>query len=86
MECLQKRPRVFFEECDDPLISRIGWVAELVPASRSAARVVVGEVVVGRHHLHESEHSIEEMLPHVGRSPDTSPVLKKRLTLAGWSH
>jgi hypothetical protein len=29
-ECLPKRPRVFFEEWDDPLISGIGWVSELV--------------------------------------------------------
>jgi iron complex transport system substrate-binding protein len=27
---LPKRPRVFFEEWDDPLISGIGWVSELV--------------------------------------------------------
>jgi iron complex transport system substrate-binding protein len=29
-ERLLKRPRVFFEEWDDPLISGIGWVSELV--------------------------------------------------------
>jgi len=29
-ECLPKRPRLFFEEWDDPLISGIGWVSELV--------------------------------------------------------
>ena len=29
-ECLPKRPKVFFEEWDDPPISGIGWVAELV--------------------------------------------------------
>jgi len=28
--CLPKRPKVFFEEWDDPLISGIGWVSELV--------------------------------------------------------
>ena len=28
--CLPRRPRVFFEEWDDPLISGIGWVSELV--------------------------------------------------------
>jgi iron complex transport system substrate-binding protein len=28
--CLPKRPRIFFEEWDDPLISGIGWVSELV--------------------------------------------------------
>jgi iron complex transport system substrate-binding protein len=27
---LQRRPRVYFEEWDDPMISGIGWVAELV--------------------------------------------------------
>jgi iron complex transport system substrate-binding protein len=27
---LRKRPRVFFEEWDDPLIAGIGWVSELV--------------------------------------------------------
>jgi ABC-type Fe3+-hydroxamate transport system substrate-binding protein len=27
---LTKRPKVFFEEWDDPLISGIGWVSELV--------------------------------------------------------
>ena len=27
---LSRRPRVFFEEWDDPLISGIGWVSELV--------------------------------------------------------
>src|SRR5437868_7485957 len=29
-ERLPKRPRVFFEEWDDPLIFGIGWVSELV--------------------------------------------------------
>src|SRR5215831_4516820 len=29
-ECLSKRPRVFFEEWDHPLISGIGWVSELI--------------------------------------------------------
>jgi iron complex transport system substrate-binding protein len=29
-EQLPKRPRVFFEEWDDPLISAIGWVSELI--------------------------------------------------------
>jgi iron complex transport system substrate-binding protein len=30
---LARRPRVFFEEWDDPLISGIGWVSELVEAA-----------------------------------------------------
>jgi iron complex transport system substrate-binding protein len=29
-ECLPRRPRVFFEEWDDPMISGIGWVSELI--------------------------------------------------------
>jgi len=29
-ECLPQRPRLFFEEWDDPLISGIGWVSELI--------------------------------------------------------
>jgi iron complex transport system substrate-binding protein len=56
-----KRPRVFFEEWDDPLISAIGWVSELVEiaggidvfadrANQAAAkdRVVTMEEVVTR--------------------------------------
>jgi Periplasmic binding protein len=29
-ECLPQRPKVFFEEWDNPLISGIGWVSELI--------------------------------------------------------
>ena len=60
-ECLPKRPRVFFEEWDDPLISGIGWVSELVEiaggidifadrGNQGAAkdRVVAAEEVVAR--------------------------------------
>ena len=58
---LPKRPRVFFEEWDDPLISGIGWVSELVEIAggvdifadrrnRSAAkdRLVTVEEVIAR--------------------------------------
>jgi iron complex transport system substrate-binding protein len=58
---LPKRPRVFFEEWDDPLISGIGWVSELVEIAggvdifadrrnRSAAkdRLVTIEEVIAR--------------------------------------
>jgi len=58
---LKKRPRVFFEEWDDPLISGIGWVSELVEIAggidifadlrhQGAAkdRVVTAEEVVAR--------------------------------------
>ena len=60
-ESLRKRPRVFFEEWDDPLISGIGWVSELVEIAggvdifadrrnHGAAkdRVVTAEEVVAR--------------------------------------
>jgi iron complex transport system substrate-binding protein len=60
-DCLTKRPRVFFEEWDDPLISGIGWVSELVEIAggidifaerrnRGAAkdRIVTAEEVVAR--------------------------------------
>src|SRR5208283_1910652 len=58
---LPERPRVFFEEWDDPLISGIGWVSELVAiaggidvfgdrASQGAAkdRVVTIDEVIAR--------------------------------------
>jgi len=35
------------------------------PASRSPVLVAVGEFFVGRHYLHQGEHSVQEMLPHV---------------------
>jgi iron complex transport system substrate-binding protein len=60
-ECLPKRPRVFFEEWDDPPISAIGWVSELVGiaggvdifadrSNRGSAkdRIVTAEEVVTR--------------------------------------
>jgi iron complex transport system substrate-binding protein len=60
-ERLKRRPRVFFEEWDDPLISGIGWVSELVEIAggidifadrghQGAAkdRVVTAEEVVAR--------------------------------------
>ena len=60
-ECLFKRPKVFFEEWDDPMISGIGWVSELVEIAggidifadlrnQSAAkdRIVTTEEVVAR--------------------------------------
>jgi iron complex transport system substrate-binding protein len=60
-KCLPRRPRVFFEEWDDPLISGIGWVSELIELAggidifadrkhQGAAkdRVVTGEEVVAR--------------------------------------
>ena len=59
---LPRRPRVFFEEWDEPLISAIGWVSELVEAAGgddifperakqagAQGRIVsIGDVVVAR--------------------------------------
>jgi iron complex transport system substrate-binding protein len=58
---LPRRPKVYFEEWDDPMISGIGWVSELVEASggidifadRAAAksakdRIVSADDVIGR--------------------------------------
>ncbi len=58
---LPRRPRVFFEEWDDPLISAIGWVSELIAiaggidvfADRAGGRaakdrIVTPEEVIGR--------------------------------------
>jgi len=58
---LKKRPRVFFEEWDDPLISGIAWVSELVEIAggidifadlrnqgAAKGRVVTAEEVVAR--------------------------------------
>jgi len=60
-EHLPKRPRVFFEEWDDPMISGIGWVSELVEIAggidifadrrnqgAAADRIVTAEEVVSR--------------------------------------
>ena len=33
---LPRRPRVYFEEWDEPMISGIGWVSELVEAAGGA--------------------------------------------------
>ena len=58
-QAMPRRPRVFFEEWDDPLISAIGWVSELIEtaggieifgdrAAQAAAKdrvVTLGEVI-----------------------------------------
>jgi iron complex transport system substrate-binding protein len=31
--CLPRKPRVYFEEWDDPMISGLGWVSELIEAA-----------------------------------------------------
>jgi iron complex transport system substrate-binding protein len=60
-EKLSRRPRVYFEEWDDPMICGIGWISELIAAAggvdifadRAACksakgRIVTAEEVIGR--------------------------------------
>jgi iron complex transport system substrate-binding protein len=52
-QALPKRPRVYFEEWDDPMISGIGWISETVEAAgghdvfsdRAAAKNAKGRIV-----------------------------------------
>jgi len=73
---LKKRPRVFFEEWDDPLISGIGWVSELVEIAggidifadlrnQGAAkdRVVRAEEVVAREPDFDHRLLVREKVP-----------------------
>jgi len=41
---LPKRPRVFFEEWDDPLISGIGWVSELIEIAAASISSPIIEI------------------------------------------
>ena len=70
---LKKRPRVFFEEWDDPLISGIAWVSELVGGidifanlrNQGAAkdRVVTAEEVVAREPDFDHRLLVREKVP-----------------------
>ena len=63
-ERLPKRPRVFFEEWDDPLISGIGWVSELVEI---AGGVDIFADRAGRGAAKDRVVSIDEV---IAREPD----------------
>jgi len=63
-ERLPRRPKVFFEEWDDPLISGIGWVSELV-------EIAGGVDIFGDRAHHASAKDRFVMLEEVvARSPD----------------
>ncbi|MGA0598836.1 cobalamin-binding protein [Enterovirga sp. CN4-39] len=64
------RPRVFFEEWDDPLISGIGWVSELI-------EVAGGEDVFG--HLREAGAARDRIV-----LPDQVIAAAPDLILASW--
>src|SRR6266403_191793 len=64
MEGLPKRPRVFFEEWDDPLISGIGWVSELVEIAGGV------DIFADRRHQGAAKNRIVTVEEVVAREPD----------------
>ena len=80
---LPRRPRVYFEEWDDPMISGIGWVSELVEVAggvdifadrrsgKSAKdRFVTAEEVIQRGARHHHRLLVrQEVSPREGRQP-----------------
>ena len=63
-ERLPKRPRVFFEEWDDPLISGIGWVSELVEIAGGT------DIFVDRRHQGAARDRIVTAEEVIARDPD----------------
>src|SRR3984893_1372714 len=63
-ECLPKRPKVFFEEWDDPLISGIGWVSELIEIAGGI------DIFADRRHQGAAKDRIVSIEEVVERAPD----------------
>ena len=63
-ECLPKRPKVFFEEWDDPLISGIGWVSELIEIAGAI------DIFADRKHQGAAKDHIVSIEEVVERAPD----------------
>jgi iron complex transport system substrate-binding protein len=63
-ECLPKRPKVFFEEWDDPLISGIGWASELIEIAGGI------DIFADRSHQGAAKDRIVRMEEVVERAPD----------------
>jgi iron complex transport system substrate-binding protein len=63
-EWLPKRPKVFFEEWDDPLISGIGWVSELVEIAGGT------DIFADRRHQGAAKNRIVTAEQVVAREPD----------------
>jgi iron complex transport system substrate-binding protein len=61
---LPKRPKVFFEEWDEPLISRIGWVSELVEIAGGI------DIFADRRHQGAAKNRIVTAEEVVAREPD----------------
>jgi iron complex transport system substrate-binding protein len=62
--CLPKRPKVFFEEWDDPLISGIGWVSELIEIAGGI------DIFADRRHQGAAKDRIVTAEEVVEREPD----------------
>jgi iron complex transport system substrate-binding protein len=69
-ECLPNRPKVFFEEWDDPLISGIGWVSELIEIAGGI------DIFADRRNQSAAKDRIVRMEEVVERAPD--------LVIASW--
>jgi len=63
-EWLPKRPMVFFEEWDEPLISGIGWVSELVEIAGGV------DIFADRRHQGAAKNRIVTVEEVVAREPD----------------
>jgi iron complex transport system substrate-binding protein len=63
-ERLPKRPKVFFEEWDEPLISGIGWVSELVEIAGGT------DIFADRRHQGAAKNRIVTAEEVVAREPD----------------
>jgi iron complex transport system substrate-binding protein len=63
-ECLPKRPKVFFEEWDDPLISGIGWVSEFVEIAGGI------DIFADRRNQGAAEDRVVTVEEVVAREPD----------------
>jgi iron complex transport system substrate-binding protein len=63
-ERLPKRPKVFFEEWDEPLISGIGWVSELVEIAGGI------DIFADRRHQGAAKNRIVTAEEVVAREPD----------------
>ncbi|MBV9374849.1 MAG: ABC transporter substrate-binding protein, partial [Alphaproteobacteria bacterium] len=61
---LPKRPRVFFEEWDDPLISGIGWVSELIEIAGGI------DLFADRRNLGAAKDRVVTVEQVVARKPD----------------
>jgi iron complex transport system substrate-binding protein len=61
---LRRRPRVYFEEWDEPMISGIGWVSELIEAAGGT------DVFADRAHGRSAKERFVTSDEIIGRAPE----------------